>query len=53
MMWKASARRYREAARLKNRAAWFAHFCTMADNHSRLAQDYQRRAEELCQEGAA
>ncbi len=52
-MWKASARRYHEAARRKNRAAWFAHFCRMADNHAALAADYAERAERLCQEGSA
>ena len=52
MMWQASVRRYREAARRKNQAAWFAHFCRMADNHAALAADYAERAERLCQEGA-
>ena len=53
MMWKASVRRYHEAARRKNRAAWFSYFSQMADNHARLAQDYERRAEALCEEGSA
>ena len=52
MMWKASVRRYHEAARRKNQAAWYAHFCRMADNHAALAADYAERAERLCQEGA-
>ena len=53
MMWKASVRRYHEAARRKNQAAWYAHFCRMAENHARIAQDYERRAEALCEEGSA
>ena len=51
-LWKASVRAHRAKTRRRNRAAWFAHFCQMADNHARISRDYQRRAEELCQEGA-
>jgi hypothetical protein len=25
----------------------------MADSHARISEDYERRAEELCEEGAA
>lgn len=51
--WKASVRRDRERRRREIRAAWFAFFSRMAENHARIAQDYERRAEELCKEGAA
>jgi hypothetical protein len=53
MVWKSSVRRYNERQRKETRAAWFAHFCRMAENHARIAQDYERRAEELCEDGAA
>ncbi len=43
-----SVRRHHAAIRRHNRAAWFAHFCSMAESHARIAQDYERRAEELC-----
>jgi hypothetical protein len=52
-LWKSSVRAHHKAIRRRNRAAWFAHFCRMADNHARISRDYERRAEELCQEGAA
>ena len=51
--WMESERRYDARRRRKNRALWFAHFCRMADSHARIAQDYERRAEALCEEGAA
>ncbi len=47
-LWKMSVRRHHEANRRRNGAAWFAHFCNMAESHARIAQDYERRAEELC-----
>ena len=43
-----SVRRHHAAITRRNRAAWFAHFCNMAESHARIAQDYERRAEELC-----
>jgi len=51
--WMESERRYAEKRRRKNRALWFAHYCQMAASHARLAEDYERRAEEPCEEGAA
>jgi hypothetical protein len=51
-VWEKSVRRNRERRRREIRAEWFAHFCRMADNHARISQDYQRRAEEFCKEGA-
>ena len=45
-----SVRRHHAAITRRNRAAWFAHFCNMAQSHARIAQDYERRAEELCDE---
>jgi hypothetical protein len=35
------------------RAAWFGFYCRMADNHARISQEYERRAEQLCEEGEA
>ncbi len=52
MMWKASVRRHNEKIRRKNRAAWFSYFCGQAQAHAAIAADYERRAEELCEEGA-
>jgi len=48
-----SVRRYHSRQRKEIAALWFAHFCRMAANHARIAQDYERRAEELCEDGAA
>jgi len=50
MLWKSSVWAHHAKIRRRNRAAWFAHFCQMADNHARISRDYQRRAEELCQD---
>ncbi len=50
-LWKASMRAHRERLRRQNGAAWFAHFCRMADSHRALSEHYERRAEELCEEG--
>jgi hypothetical protein len=52
-LWRASERRHRERQRREIRALWYAHFRKMAANHARIAADYERRAEELCEEGAA
>jgi hypothetical protein len=49
-LWKESVRAYHERRRRQNVAAWFAHFCKMADSHARLSEDYARRAEQLCEE---
>ncbi len=46
-----SVRRYHARRRKEIAAAWFAHFCRMAENHARISEDYERRAEELCKEG--
>ena len=51
-LWEASVRRDRERRRREIRAEWFGFFSRMAESHARIAQDYQRRAEELCQKGA-
>ena len=50
-LWKESERRYLEIKQRRRVAAWFAHFCRMADSHRALSENYQRRAEELCEEG--
>jgi len=46
-----SVRVYHARKRKEIAALWFAHFCRMAANHARIAQDYERRAEALCKEG--
>ena len=51
-LWEASARRHHEQIRRQNRWEWVRYFDRMATNHARLAADYERRAEELCEEGA-
>jgi hypothetical protein len=48
-----SVRRFNAKLRRRNRAEWFSHFCRMAASHRKLSEDYERRAEELCKEGAA
>jgi cobyric acid synthase len=53
MVWKSGVKRHNARRRKEARAAWFAHFCRMAENHARISEDYERRAEELCKEGAA
>jgi hypothetical protein len=50
LLWEASMKRYHERQRREARALWFAHFCQMADNHARLASEYERRAEQLCED---
>ena len=52
-LWAMSVERYHQQRRWQNVAAWFAHFCRMADNHAALAESYQRRAEELCEDDSA
>lgn len=52
-VWKASVRAHNAKSRRANRAAWFAHFCLMADNYARISRDYERSAEELCGEGGS
>ena len=49
-LWRESVRKHRERRRRENRALWYAHFCGMAESHARLAADYERRAEALCED---
>ena len=49
-LWKASVRVYHERRRRQNVAAWFAHFCRMADSHRALSEEYAQRAERLCED---
>ena len=51
-LWEASLRRDHERRRREIRAEWFGFFSRMAESHARIAKDYERRAEELCEEGA-
>ncbi len=48
VMYAESVRRYHARQRKERAALWFAHFCRMAENHARISEDYERRAEELC-----
>ncbi len=50
-IWEASMRRDRERRRLEIRSEWYGFFCRMAQAHAGIAEDYERRAEELCKEG--
>jgi hypothetical protein len=52
-LWQQSVERYHAARRRRNRAAWFAYFCNQAQAHAAIAEDYERRAEELCEGGDA
>ena len=52
-LWVESVERYHERRRRQARAQWFAHFCMMSENHAKLAEDYARRAEELCEDSEA
>ncbi len=52
-LWLRSVERYHARERRQNRALWFAYFSRMADSHRALSEHYERRAEELCEEGAA
>jgi hypothetical protein len=51
-LWRDSLRRHKAATRERNRWAWVRYFDKMAASHAALSEDYKRRAEELCQEGA-
>ena len=42
-----SVRRHHEKIRQRNRWEWVRFFDRMAQSHARIAQDYERRAEEL------
>jgi len=50
-LWKASVRAHNAHRRREIAALWFAHFCRMAENHAKISEDYERRAEALCKEG--
>ena len=51
-LWTESVRRARERRRKEIRAEWYEFFCRMASAHAGIVRDYERRAEELCKEGA-
>ena len=46
-----SVRRYNARRREQNRWEWVRFFDRMARSHRALSEDYERRAEELCEEG--
>lgn len=50
--WKRSAVRHQEKIRRQNRWEWVRFFDRMAASHARLAEDYERRANELCESEA-
>jgi hypothetical protein len=45
-----SVKRYHAKIREENRWAWIRHFDRMAQSHAKLSEEYQRRAEKLCEE---
>ncbi len=49
-MWELSAHRHRERLRRENRAAWYVHFCGLADALRRSAEVYEARAAALLEE---
>jgi hypothetical protein len=50
-IWMESERKHQERERRQLRWEWVRYFDRMAKNHRQLSQDYERRAEELCEEG--
>jgi hypothetical protein len=50
VLWAESERRYTRRQREQNRWEWVRYFDRMARNHARLSEEYERRAEELCEE---
>jgi hypothetical protein len=51
--WTENCRQHAEQRRERNRWEWVRYFERMAENHARISEDYRRRAEELCERGAA
>jgi hypothetical protein len=51
--WRESLARHKDAIRERNRWEWIRYFDRMAAAHAGIAQDYERRAEALCEDGAA
>jgi hypothetical protein len=47
--WMESVRRHHAKIRERNRWEWVRYFDRMAENHAKLSEDYQRRAEKLCE----
>jgi hypothetical protein len=48
--WKLSLAAHREREREQNRWEWVRFFDRMAEAHRELSQDYERRAEALCED---
>lgn len=48
---KEGVERHNAQVRKEHRALWYAHFCRQAEAHRKLSEDYEARAEALCQEG--
>jgi hypothetical protein len=51
-VYKESARQQRKKLREQNRWLWIRHYERMAGNHHALAEDYQRRAQDLLESSA-
>ncbi len=49
-MWELSARRHREKLRRENAAAWYSHFCGLADSLRRSADEFDARAAALLED---
>jgi hypothetical protein len=49
-LWRESHSRFEHARHRRLVAEWFTHFCRMAERHRALSEDYERRAEALCEE---
>jgi hypothetical protein len=50
-LWRESHSRFENARHRRRVAEWFSYFCRMADRHRELAESYEARAEQLCEEG--
>lgn len=49
-MWKESVKRDRERRRRMHSAAWYEFYSRLAENHARIAREFERRAAALLDE---
>ncbi len=48
-LWRKSEEMHRARERQRNRAAWYIHYCRLADAHASLSEEFAQRAEALCE----
>jgi hypothetical protein len=49
-IWRESLTRFENRRRRRLVAEWFAFYARMVDRHRALSEDYERRAERLCED---